>query len=55
VPGVVLGARAAGPVGAGAAVRLPEGGRMIGRPSRLQAGCQLRLVLPLGQTTWWAS
>jgi hypothetical protein len=29
--------------------------RMIGRPSRLRAGCQLRLTLPLGQTTWWAS
>jgi hypothetical protein len=29
--------------------------RMIGRPSRLRAGCQLRLVLPRGQTTWWAS
>jgi hypothetical protein len=28
---------------------------MMGRPSRLRAGCQLRLVWWLGQTTWWAS
>ena len=28
---------------------------MTGKPSRLRAGCQFRLVLPWGQTTWRAS
>jgi hypothetical protein len=55
VPGVILRAGAAGPVRAGAAVRLAEGGPDDRQAVAAAGGLPVAADLALGQTTWWAS